>query len=114
MLETSSTSTAEIIAFPSRHLPEGHGLFLGSATTPANTGIVGLVVKMAHRPCGACGGIHFIITPPVAMHHAGLRCVACDQHNGWLSKGAVTFIQMTVAKLGRPTEALNFYRREQR
>lgn len=56
MLETSSTSTAEIIAFPSRHLPEGHGLFLGSATTPANTGIVGLVVKMAHRPCRACGG----------------------------------------------------------
>ena len=114
MLETFfSTSTATIISFPSRRLPERHDLFLGPATTPPNTGIVGLVVKMIHRPCRACGGIHFIITSPVAMHHAGLRCVACDRHNGWLSRGAVTFVQMTVKKFGKPTEAVTMHNSHQ-
>ena len=101
-----STSTAEIIPFPARGSPEQHDVFLGPATVPASSGIVGLVVKMIHRPCRACGGIHFIITSPVAMHHAGLRCVACDRHNGWLSRGGVTFIEMTVKKFGKPTEAV--------
>jgi hypothetical protein len=40
------------------------------------------------------------------MHHAGLRCIECNQHAGWLSRGAFTFIEMTIEKFGRPTEPI--------
>ena len=98
MLETSSTSTARIIPFPSRGLPGQHDLFLGPSGTIASTGIVGLTVKMLHRPCRSCGSTAFTITSSAAMHHAGLRCVECDRHGGWLSAGAFTFIEMTIAR----------------
>lgn len=72
----------------------------------ASSGIIGLAVRLVHRPCRACGGLDFIIGPGAAMHAASLRCVECNAHGGWLSKGAVTFIQMTVKKFGKPTEAV--------
>jgi hypothetical protein len=107
MLETSSSTSAQIIPFPSRGLPGQHDLFLGPSSTIASTaGIVGLITEQAHRPCRGCGSVNFVITSFAAMHHAGLRCVECDRHGGWLSKGAFVFLEMTVARFGRPTEAI--------
>jgi hypothetical protein len=72
----------------------------------ASTGTAGLVVKMIHRACRTCGGVDFVIGSSCNMHHASLRCVQCNQHAGWLSRGAYVFIQMTVSKFGRPTEPI--------
>ena len=109
MLETFFSTSATIIPFPARGSTEQLDIFLGPSSTAASSGIIGLAIRLVHRPCRSCGAVHFIITAPVAMHHAGLRCAACDRHNGWLSRGAVTFIQMTVAKFGRPTEAITVH-----
>jgi hypothetical protein len=103
----TSSSTANIIPFPPRgSFSQQDDLFLGAASTPTSTGIVGLAVEMLHRPCRDCGSVHFIIGSSVAMHEASVRCAECDRHGGWLSKGARTFIEMTVAKFGRPTTAI--------
>jgi hypothetical protein len=105
MLTTSSaSSTAKIIPFPSRASSGQCDLFVApSSTTMASTGIVGLAVKMVHRPCRSCGSANFIIGSSAAMHHAGLRCAECNHHGGWMSKGAFTFVRMTIEKFGRPT-----------
>ena len=104
---TTSTSTdTNVIPFPSRGLPGQHDLFLGPASTPTSTGIIGLAVEMLHRPCRDCGSVNFIIGSSRAMHEASIRCAECDRHGGWLSKGARTFIEMTVEKFGRPVEAI--------
>ena len=71
-----------------------------------STGLVGLIVRMIHRPCPACGCTAFIIGSSAAMHHARLTCIECDRHGGWLSRGAFTFIHMTINKFGRPTTAI--------
>jgi hypothetical protein len=94
---------ATIIPFPGS--PSESGLFTSSATTPT-TGVTGLAVQMMHRPCASCGSVNFVITSSVAMHHAGLRCIECNRHNGWLSKGAFTFLEMTIAKFGLPTKPI--------
>jgi hypothetical protein len=99
---SASSSSSNVIPFPP--LPGEYDLFLGPSSTTASTGIVGLAVKMAHRPCRACGSVNFIIGSSKSMHHAALRCMDCNQHSGWLSKGALTFIEMTVEKFGRPVE----------
>jgi hypothetical protein len=108
MLTTSSASTTNVIAFPARGLPGQYDLFLVSSAPPTvpDTGIVGLAVKMMHRPCRWCGSADFTITSSAAMHHAGLRCIACNKHGGWLSKGAFVFLEMTVEKFGRPVEPI--------
>jgi hypothetical protein len=100
----ATTSSNNIIPFPARGLPGQHDLFLGPlSTTMASTSPVGLAVEMVHRPCRACGCTNFIIGSSVAMHHASLRCVECNRHGGWLSRGAYTAAQMSVEKFGKPT-----------
>jgi hypothetical protein len=110
MLTTSSTSSTNVIPFPARGLPGQFDLFLLSSsppTVPTDThSLVGLAVRMLHRSCRWCGSVDFTITSSAAMHHAGVRCVSCLKHGGWLSKGAVVFLEMTVAKFGRPTSAI--------
>jgi hypothetical protein len=94
---------ATIIPFPGT--PSESGLFTSSATpTTGVAGIAGLAVQMMHRPCRLCGSVNFVITSSAAMHHAGLRCLECNRHNGWPSKGAFVFLEMTIARFGLPTQ----------
>ena len=107
----TSSSTANIIPFPPRGSFSPPDLLLGPESVRnfphlTSTGIVGLAVEMLHRPCRDCGSVNFIIGSSVAMHEASVRCAECNRHGGWLSKGARTFIEMTVAKFGRPTTAI--------
>jgi hypothetical protein len=97
----TSSSASNIITFPP--IPGEYDLFPGPSSTTAGADIVGLAVKMLHRPCRACGSVNFIIGSSKAMHHASLHCAECSYHGGWLSKGAFTFLEMTVDKFGRPT-----------
>jgi hypothetical protein len=106
MLATSSSTTATIIPFPSRGLPGQSDLFLTPEATVASTGVTGLAVRMIHRACRNCNSTMFIIGSSAAMHHASLRCAECDAHAGWMSRGAYTFVQMTIAKFGAPTEPI--------
>ena len=93
-----------IIPFRVRGLPGQRDLFTGPSSTAPSTGVVGLVVTMVHRPCLACGSKSFIVGSSAAMHHARLTCADCEAFAGWLSKGAFTFIRMTVERFGLPTE----------
>ena len=97
-------SSGNVIAFPPRGLFCQSDLFAPSSTM-ASTGIVGLIVKLAHRSCRACAATHFIIGSSKAMHCARLSCAECGAFSGWMSRGDFTFARMTVERYGSPTTA---------
>jgi hypothetical protein len=104
-IHSTEASTDNVVLFPARGTFGQTDLFCGPAGTPTSTGtIVGLAVVMLHRPCRDCGSVSFVIGSSAGPHHAALRCVDCGHHGGWLSRGAIAFINMTVEKFGMPTE----------
>lgn len=42
------------------------------------------------KPCNYCASTSGQITEGTEMHRAGIRCVGCDRHIGWLSNTALT------------------------
>lgn len=108
----ATASSGNIFPFRPLALPD---IFLAPVRVgaAANTDPIGLDVKMVHRPCRSCGGSHFIIGPGKGPHLASIKCIECNHHGGWLSRGAVTFLKMTISKFGRPIEPIavrnNFY-----
>jgi hypothetical protein len=107
MIQTTfSSSSANVIPFPVRYYRPLDDLFANPTSTAPSTGIVGLAVKMLHRPCRTCGCTDFIIGSSAAMHCARLTCAGCDAFGGWMSQGAFTFTRMTIEKFGRPTEPI--------
>jgi hypothetical protein len=38
------------------------------------------------RSCQSCGAAAFIALPGRGPHVAGLQCVSCGKHGGWLSR----------------------------
>jgi hypothetical protein len=101
-IASTATAGSNIIPFPN-HLHEQVGLFASPSSMTPSTGINGLIVAMAHRPCRSCGCESFVIGSSKAMHCARLDCIECAAFGGWLSQGAFTFIRMTVEKFGPPT-----------
>lgn len=108
----ATASSSNVFQFPPLALPD---LFSAPVTlgTAASADPTGLGVKMVHRPCRSCGSTHFIIGPGKGPHLASVKCIECNQHSGWLSRGALAFIRMTIEKFGRPIEPIavrnNFY-----
>src|SRR5436190_22636604 len=62
--------------------------------------IIGLIVKL-DRELVCCDQLAVVI-PGVGKHAAGLRCLGCAKHRGWLAQAAVDFIKDTVSRFGAP------------
>ena len=73
------------------------------------TPIVGLRIRLRRTidtPCAACGHPIVVISQGAGPHAAGLHCVGCDRHRGWLPRAVTEFLLTTVARFGRPREGI--------
>jgi hypothetical protein len=80
---------------PSRQL----SLLPSTPLTAPSTSIVGLIVKL-DRADRCCGGDLATIGSSRGPHHAGLHCVHCGKHRGWLPAAAIPFIAETRQRFG--------------
>ena len=58
--------------------------------------IVGLRIRLGRTidtPCAACGHSIVVIGQGAGPHAAGLLCVGCDRHRGWLPRGVTEFLR---------------------
>lgn len=68
----------------------------------ALNGIQAKLERTIDVPCPDCGEAAVVIGSSAGPHVAGLRCICCDRHRGWLSKGAADFILAVIDQFGRP------------
>jgi hypothetical protein len=89
-----------------RHPANQLDLFVPSAKAEANyiTPRAGLAVQLP-SPC-RCGAGSAEIELGRGPHLAGLRCIACGKHRGWMSREAHRFIVEVVKKFGRPSSPI--------
>ena len=85
------------------------------ATAPASSSPVGLTI-IVPRVCPGCAGKRnvwphttAIIGSSAGPHAAGLHCLRCGHHMGWLSNETHRFIVEVIDKCGRPTEPIEVY-----
>jgi hypothetical protein len=106
-ITTSTSTNNNVIPFPPRGLVRQTDLFHGPSSTMASTSIIGLIVKLVHRPCRSCQAVHHIVGSSCAMHSAKLTCAECGRFSGWMSRGEFIYAKMTVERYGPPTTAKN-------
>lgn len=87
-------------------------LFCSTASESAAESPVGLTVILP-RVCPGCRGgrnvwphTTAVIGSSAGPHAAGLHCLKCGRHIGWLSNESYRFIAKVIAKCGRPTEPI--------
>ena len=73
------------------------------------TPIVGLRIRLRRTidaPCATCGDSTVAIGEGVGPHAAGLHCVGCHRHRGWLPRPIAEFLVEIVARFGQPHEPI--------
>jgi len=70
---------------------------------PDTTAVHGKKIRLRRnrdRPCPSCGSRDVIAGPGRAMHAAGLRCIECNRHRGWMSGNLATVLVEATKKFG--------------
>jgi hypothetical protein len=82
---------------------------LEDTAPPNGNPLMGLAVDL-QQAC-KCGAYVVVIGAGKGPHLASLRCEACDEHRGWLSKQTHSFISETIKQTGSATEPVKVPRR---
>jgi hypothetical protein len=72
--------------------------------------LTGLQIKLARTndvPCAECGETAVAIGSNAGI--AGLRCICCDRHRGWLPKAIADFLVAAIDHFGRPTVPISVH-----
>ena len=77
----------------------------------ATAQIYGLRVRLDRavdraKPC--CSNVA-VIRDGRGPHAAELKCIDCDKHRGWLSKGTFNFLEETVRRFGVSAEPFTIH-----
>lgn len=81
----------------------------GGAEPPHSDDPVGLTVDL-DDPCKWCRTHLVIIGTGKGPHLASLRCKACGEHRGWVSRESYRFINETITRFGRTREPIKVRR----
>jgi hypothetical protein len=82
----------------------------GDEAEPQQTDpLVGLTVDL-EDPCKWCRTHLVIIGAGKGPHLASLKCKACGEHRGWMSRQSYTFLTKTTEQFGRTSEPIKVRR----